>query len=368
MRRRTPPVGTHRGRIAAITALLVAACGPSPGGDAAATVPSVALAEPRWEVQYQDSASLFIGLSVVDERTVWVAGQPGLWGRTTDGGATWAVARVPGAEDLAFRDVHAFSADEAFLLSIGNGDASRIYRTTDGGATWTLSFQNQDPGAFFDCLSFWDRERGFALSDSHDGEFTLIRTEDGGATWTRVDPAAVPDARPGEGAFAASGTCTAARPGGLGWFVTGASGVDTRVMRTTDWGRTWTEAATPVASASGTEGLASVAFLDDLRGAAFGSAEGAGDTNVALTADGGVTWTPATPALDGVVYGGAAVPGAPTATWVAVSPRGSAYSTDDAATWTRFDDANLWTVAFLSADVGWAGGRGRIVRMVNGGR
>jgi DNA polymerase III epsilon subunit-like protein len=51
---------------------------------------------------------------------------------------------------------------------------------------------------------------------------------------------------------------------------------------------------------------------------------------------------------------------------VAVSPRGSAYSSDNGATWTLFDDANNWTVSFLSADVGWAGGRGRISRVVNG--
>ena len=345
------------------------ACAPSDSGRVPADTPtSSALTSPAWEVQYQDSTSLFIGLSIVDSSTVWVAGQPGLWGRTMDGGATWTVATVPGADSLAFRDVHAFSADEAFVLSIGNGEASRIYRTRDGGATWALSFQNEDPGAFFDCLSFWDRDRGIAFSDSHDGEFTLIRTADGEESWTRVDPDAVPDARPGEGAFAASGTCVETRPGGLGWFVTGASGVDTRVMRTADYGATWAEAPTPVPSTQPDEGLASVVFFDDLRGAAFGTAHAEGATNVATTSDGGATWAPAGRALDGVVYGGAVVPGTPTPTLVAVSPRGSAYSSDNGATWTLFDTAITWTVSFLSADVGWAGGRGRISRIVNGGK
>lgn len=333
-----------------------------------ASAVGTALVDPRWEVQFEDSTALIIGMSVVDTNTVWVAGQPGLFGRTTDGGVNWTVAKVPGAETQAFRDVQAFSADEALVLSIGNGDASRIYRTTDGGATWSLLFRNPDPNAFFDCFSFWDRQRGFAFSDSHDGEFTIIRTEDGGVTWTRVDPADVPDARPSEGAFAASGTCTAAGPDGLGWFVTGASQVDTRVMRTTDYGHTWSEAPTPVASASPSEGLASIAFRDARNGVVFGSAEGEGATNVATTSDGGVTWAPASPALGGIVYGGAVVPGAPTPTLVVVSPRGSAYSTDNGASWTDFDTFNYWTVAFLGADVGWAGGRGRISRMVNGGR
>ena len=348
---------------------LAAACGPSePAEVGARPDPGVAIADPSWEVQYQDSAALFIGMSVVDANTVWVAGQPGLWGRTLDGGSTWTVAAVPGAETLAFRDIHAFSAEEAFILSIGNGSASRIYHTVDGGGTWTLSFRNEDPDAFFDCLSFWDRERGFAFSDSHDGEFTLIRTGDGGVTWSRVDPAGIPDARPGEGAFAASGTCVETGSDGVGWFVTGASAVDTRVMRTADYGRTWSEAPTPVPSANKTEGLASIAFFDALRGAVFGSAEGDGAVNVATTSDGGATWNPAGRALEGVVYGGAVVPGTPTPTLVVVSPRGSAYSPDEGATWIAFDTANYWTVSFLNADVGWAGGRGRISRMVNGGR
>jgi len=330
---------------------------------AAGAPPAGALVDPAWVVQHEDSTQRFIALSVVDSLTVWVAGQPGLWGRTTDGGATWTVAKVPGADTLAFRDVHAFSAEEAFILSIGNGPASRIYKTSDGGATWVLSFLNEDPDAFFDCLSFWDRERGIAFSDSHDGEFTLIRTGDGGATWTRVDAASVPDARAGEGAFAASGTCVLTRPGGLGWFVTGASQVDTRVMRTSDYGATWAEAPTPVPSTKPDEGLASLAFFDDLRGAAFGTAHDSAAVNVAVTSDGGVTWVPAGRALNGIVYGGAVVPGAPTPTLVAVSPEGSAWSADNGATWTVFDTANHWTVSFLSSEVGWAGGRGRISRI-----
>lgn len=354
-------------RALALVSLSVLACAPAER-EPTADAPPRALTDPGWQVQHQDSTQLFVALSVVDSATVWVAGQPGLWGRTTDGGATWTVAKVPGADTLAFRDVHAFSAQEAFILSIGNGPASRIYRTVDGGSTWTLSFLNEDPNAFFDCLSFWDRERGIAFSDSHDGEFTLIRTLDGGGTWTRVDPASVPDARPGEGAFAASGTCVETRPGGLGWFVTGASGVDTRVMRTTDWGATWVEAPTPVPSTKPDEGLASLAFFDDLRGAAFGTAHDSAAANVAVTSDGGVTWVAAGRALNGVVYGGAVVPGTPTPTLVAVSPQGSAWSADGGATWTVFDTANHWTVSFLSTDVGWAGGRGRISRIVNGRR
>ena len=140
------------------------------------------------------------------------------------------------------------------MLSIGNGTDSRFYTTSDGGASWELSYQNEDPNAFFDCLSFWDRQRGIAFSDSYEGEFNLMRTQDGGASWHRIDPDVIPDARPGEGAFASSGTCLVTRPGGLAWFGTGASGVDTRVIRTEDFGDTWSEASTPIQSTDGASG------------------------------------------------------------------------------------------------------------------
>jgi len=334
-------------------------------------LPAHPLVDPTWEVQYADSTALFIALYIVDENVVWASGSGGRVARTIDGGVNWEVSVVPGTDSLQFRDVHAFSATEAFALTIGNGPDSRIYRTTDGGQSWDLSFQNQEETAFFDCLSFWDRSRGFAFSDSYEGEFTLMQTENGGASWERIDPAVVPDARPGEGAFAASGTCVETRAGGLGWFVTGASGVDTRVIRTQDYGATWSEAPTPIESNSTTGGLSSVSFLDDHNGAIFGGDFVQVDSMfapVAITTDGGDTWTLTNPTtLGGSAYGGAYVPGAPTPTLVAVAPTGSEYSTDNGWTWSRIDGGDYWTVAFLSADVGWAAGRGQISRIVNGG-
>ncbi len=349
------------GGMLALCALLVACrAGRQSGG----------VVDPTWQVQYRDSSALFIGMAAVDTSTVWVSGTGGRVARTTDGGVNWTLTVVPGADSLQFRDVAAFSDREAFVLSIGNGPQSRIYHTTDGGATWSLSFQNEDPDAFFDCFSFWDRERGFAFSDSHDGEFTLIRTTDGGRTWQRIDPAQVPGARPGEGAFAASGTCVTTRPGGRGWFGTGASAVDTRVFRTTDYGATWRASPTPMASPSTTAGIFSIAFRDDLHGVIGGGDDGHRDSlydDIALTSDGGVTWTIAGRTnLPGAVFAVSWVPGTPEPTLVAVNPQGSAYSVDSGATWSRIDSLNYWTAAFVSADAGWAAGQGRISRFRKG--
>ncbi len=332
-------------------------------------VVSLGLENPYWEVQYSDSTALFIGISAVDESTVWVSGSGGRFVRTTDGGSTWKAGVVPGADSLQFRDVHAFNSNTAFLLSIGSGTDSRIYRTDDGGDTWTMVFQNQDPNGFFDCFSFWDEDTGFAFSDSYENEFQLIQTSDGGTTWTRIDPARVPDAREGEGAFSASGTCVVTRPGGLGWFSTGASSVDTRVIRTKDYGKTWSESPTPIRSDSPTSGIFTLSFLDDSRGIAMGGEYSVADSlvlNVAITTDGGATWNTAGQSnLTGSVFGSSFVPNAPTPTIVGVAPTGTDYSTDHGMTWTRIDSTSYWSVAFVHADAGWAIGPRNIARIKN---
>jgi len=329
----------------------------------------LALENPSWQVQYTDSTALFIGVHAVDENVVWVSGTGGRFVRTSDGGATWSPGVVPGADSLQFRDVHAIDANTAFLLSIGNGLSSRIYLTEDGGATWSMVYQNDDLNAFFDCFSFWSRDRGFAFSDSYENEFHLIQTNDGGASWSRIDPTVVPDARDGEGAFAASGTCVVTRPGGLGWFSTGASSVDTRVIRTTDYGETWSEAPTPIRSDSPTSGIFTLSFLDDSNGIAMGGEFNVADTlvlNVAVTEDGGASWSAAGQSnLRGSVFGASFVPRAPTPTIVAVAPTGTDYSVDNGMSWTRIDSSSYWSVAFVSADAGWAVGPQKIARIIN---
>ena len=324
------------------------------------------LGPPSLAPQRSGPGALLIGLDALDERVVWAAGTGGTWARSLDGGASWESGVVAGAESLQFRDVHAIDGRTAWLLSIGNGPESRIYRTDDGGDSWSLQFQADDPRSFYDCFDFWSDTAGLAFSDGVEGTFPLIATTDG-RTWSRLPTDRLPGASAGEGSFAASGTCVVARGDSLAWFGTGA-GAEARVFRTADRGRSWEAVATPLAHGTSTTGIASLAFLDDSRGAAMGGDVGAPDQpieSVAVTEDGGRTWRLAgRPARPGAVFGGAFVPGAPTPTLVAVGPTGIAVSTDFAATWTTIDTLAHWSVTFGAPGAGWAvGPDGRITRI-----
>ena len=132
-------------------------------------------------VQHSNTTEDLRGVSAVSASILWASGTHGTYLRTVDGGITWVAAQIAGAETLDFRDVEAFSANEAYLLAAGPGEQSRIYKTTDGGKTWDLQFTNREPKGFYDCMAFWDHTHGIALGDPLDGQFEMIATDDGGS-------------------------------------------------------------------------------------------------------------------------------------------------------------------------------------------
>jgi photosystem II stability/assembly factor-like uncharacterized protein len=287
------------------------------------------------------------GVSAVSDRVAWASGADSTVLRTTDGGASWKKLKVT-TDALDFRDIDAVDASTAYVLSIGNGPASRIYKTTDAGATWTLQFKNDDPKAFYDAMSFWDRNHGVVIGDSIDGQFYIMTTENGGRTWVRVPARALPPALENEGAFAASGTNIAVFGKSHAWIGTGA-GAKARVLRTADRGRTWKIAETPLHAGS-SAGIFSVVFRDAKHGVIVGGdyrKENEAVDNLAVTSDGGVTWTLAK-GLGGFRSVVAYVPGVKTAPGklVALGPSGADYSTDDGRTWNVLEGPGFDTLSF----------------------
>jgi len=199
----------------------------------------------QWQTQTIDTKSDFRGLCVVSPNVAWVSGTKGTFARTTDGGKTWSVGTVLGAEKLDFRDVEAFGETTAYLLSAGAGDASRIYKTVDGGKSWAMQFKNADPEAFFDAIAFWDEQNGIALGDPIKGLFQVIVTADSGGNWKPVTAKILPPALPGEGAFAASGTSLVTHGESDVWFATGGAKT-ARVFHSKDRGQNWEVSETPI--------------------------------------------------------------------------------------------------------------------------
>jgi photosystem II stability/assembly factor-like uncharacterized protein len=321
----------------------------------------------QWSAQQSGTNAEFRGLSVVSPAVVWASGTRGRVARTTDGGATWAIDTVSGADTLDLRAIHARSATRAWASSAGPAEQhqAKIFATSNGKA-WHLQFATTDSGVFLDAMAFWDARHGIAMSDPVGGRLFLLRTTDGGATWTRIPTENAPPVLAGEAAFAASGTCIAVQGASNVWIGTGG-GARARVFRSSDRGRTWRVADTPLHAGGASSGIFSVAFTDAVHGIVVGGDYRQPKTpldNVAVTSDGGKTWTLAKgPLPSGYMSAVAYIPGTKGRSLVAVGLAGTAHSTDGGQSWAMVDTVPYNSVAFGSRDAGWAvGPRGRIAR------
>ncbi len=343
------------------------------------------LHRPTLTPQVSGTTQGLIAVSPVDSRVVWASGRGGTFVVTTDGGQTWRAGVVPGAEALQFRDVEGVSDKVAYLLSIGTGTDSRVYKTTNGGATWTMQFQNQDPNAFYDCFAFWTSRRGLAQSDSVGGQFPVIRTTDG-KTWQDIGDN-LPPPLDGEFSFASSGTCVATQGKRKAWIVTGGAS-PSRVLATKDGGETWNVHDSPLRG-SPSAGIFTVAFRDGSHGMI-----GGGDLDptappfdqTATSRNGGRTWTitsqqPGVGTVFGLSYAGEEGRGREqegehhdgehhdgedsNQTAVVTGPGGSAWTPDEGDTWFTLPGVTgYWGVAFGSPNTGWlVGTGGRILRI-----
>lgn len=155
------------------------------------------------ETLQQGKPTSIRGLSVVDDNTAWISGSHGYFAITTDGGTTWNWQQIKGFEKSDFRDVEAFSAKEAVVMS--SGTPALILKTVDGGATWKECYHNTDTAYFLDAMDFENSKHGVVLGDPINGKFLLLETNDGGNNWHVFDHPL--EAKKDEAAFAASGTC-----------------------------------------------------------------------------------------------------------------------------------------------------------------
>lgn len=173
------------------------------------------------EILHSGTGISLRGLSAVNDKIIWVSGNKGTVGKSTDGGKSWQWMTVSGYSPKDFRDIEAFDARTALVMAVG--EPALIFKTINGGITWKIVYTNDTPGMFLDAMEFWNDESGIVIGDPVQGKFFVARTFDGGFNWRSLPYDKLPAADSGEACFAASGTNVRALSRDQACFVTGGS-------------------------------------------------------------------------------------------------------------------------------------------------
>lgn len=162
------------------------------------------LAAQRVEMLTTGTKTSLRGLSVVNDRVIWVSGSNGMVGKSLDSGKTFVWNAIKGFERTDFRDIEAF--DDSTAIVMGIASPAYLLRTNDGGANWEVVYENNASGIFLDAMEFLDERNGIVLGDPLEGHFFRALTLDGGRHWKSISPQNNPVADAGEACFASSGT------------------------------------------------------------------------------------------------------------------------------------------------------------------
>ncbi|MDB5271151.1 MAG: hypothetical protein JWP58_4191 [Hymenobacter sp.] len=255
---------------------------------------------------------------------------------TSNGGGSGA-----GGADVL--DMWAVDATHAWVVTSAYvGGARKLLRTTTGG-TAPAELVGAAP-AGLRLVRFFSATSGIAVADAGTGStWPLFQTTDGGTTWQPI--AGTPAAATGDVAT------NCAVLGNNLWITT----VQGNVLSSSDAGQTWRLRPT------GLTRLRNASFTDALHGVAYDYMP----TQLAVTADGGQTWSLNTPAGPMRRYAIQAIPGMPGA-YLSVGPgyyagptdpAGTAISTDNGASWRTLEDTDIHSgLAVLNPTTAWAGG------------
>ncbi|MEQ8470059.1 MAG: hypothetical protein RIC35_02685 [Marinoscillum sp.] len=309
--------------------------------------------------------ALLQAISIVDKNVAWVSGHKATFVRTTDGGINWRPFHYPN-DTLQFRDIHSFDHTEAVIMSAGPGKLSRIFKFSDHSGFREVYVMPHEEG-FLNTIEFWDNGKGLAFGDSFNGQLFVLITNDKGETWERIDPSTLPPAGKGEGGFAASGACISLLRGGRAWIGTGAGG-HSRVLFTDNFGRTWSDYEVPIVKGDAA-GITSIHMVDLSTGLIAGgdlAITGAYTDNIAITDDGGKTWTLAgQPITKGAFYGSDIIRWKNDFLMIMCGPKGIDYSDDHGHTFNNLDTLNYWAVDLHKSGSGYAVGTdGKLLKLI----
>ena len=294
-------------------------------------------------------------VAVAGPKAFYMTGSRGTSMHTTDGGKTLRAVAPPAEALFDYRGV-ALAGGALLIMTAGPAEQGEANILRGEGGRWTTAFRTEEAGGFLDAIAFRDARHGFVLGDPVAGRWFLLRTTDGGKSWTRIPGPAV---EPGEAAFAASNSALFLGPGREVWIVSGGLARG-RAFHSADDGVTWATTDTPL-PASATAGVFGGLALGRGRAVIVGGDyrdELRAGPGIALTADGGRTWT--LPPQHGTPRLLEGIGRLDARTLIAVGPRGTAVSRDDGATWAHVDDDAFHAIACAGGTCVAAGRKGRV--------
>ena len=263
---------------------------------------------------------------------------------------------------LHFRAIEEVDGD-LFAISIGN--PARLYKLSRKGNGADLVYEERHEKVFYDAIKFWNDKEGIAIGDPTDDCMSIIITRDSGNTWTKLSCDMLPKSIEGEAAFAASDTNIAV-VGDETWVATG--GVVSRILYSSDKGKSWEVYKTPIVQGKSTTGMYSLDFYDSKNGFAIGGDYTDADGNIGSkikTFDGGKTWQRV---ADGKAPGYRScvqyIPNSNAKELVAVGFKGIDYSNNAGESWTHLSDEGFYILRFLNDSVAYAGGNGRLSKLI----
>jgi photosystem II stability/assembly factor-like uncharacterized protein len=263
-----------------------------------------------WVSQQSNTKFTLGSLSFVDANNGWVVGEKGTILHTSNGGKTWENQKSPVSTYLF--DVYFVSPLEGWIAT----EYTTILNTVDGGKTWAVQHKGED--FYLKSLSFADALNGWAV-----GEYGFIyRTTNGGKTWTKQgghyklsEETGLVDAETLLFDVLAVDRNTA-------WAI----GIDGKVIRTEDGGKTWRKIETGGAKR----------HLFGIAADKKGTVVIVGNGTVFISHDNGVTWKNNVPFEPPIKYGWLYGVTRHSSGFVTVGWTGAIYRTDSNS-WKRID-------------------------------